>query len=109
MPTRDIPPVAPGDYLREYLDELGLTPYALARAIHVDPRRINLILHGKRALTADTSLRLGRFFGQHGSFWLKIQMEYDVETAEQQHGEQLWREVKPWQGVLSQGLGAVQE
>jgi len=98
MTQREIPPVSPGEYLREYLDELAITPYALARAIHVDPRRINLILQGKRAITADTSLRLGRFLGQHGSFWLKTQMEYDFETAEEKIGDQLWRDVKPWHG-----------
>lgn len=103
MHTRDIPPIHPGEFLQEYLTELNITPYALAKAIKVDPRRIQLIIHGKRSITADTSLRLGRFFGQHGAFWLKAQMDYDVDTTADFLGEQLERDVMPW---VSRAQGA---
>lgn len=96
MPMRDIPPIHPGEQLQDFLAELDLSQYALAKALHVDVRRINLILHGKRAITADTSMRLGRFFGQDDGFWLRLQEQYDLETARISIGEQIAREVMPY-------------
>lgn len=74
--------ITPGEILlEEYLIPLGLTQNALARALDVPPRRVNEIVLGKRAITLDTSLRLGRYFGQSPRFWLNIQMECDFRRA----------------------------
>ncbi|MGH3930229.1 MAG: HigA family addiction module antitoxin [Pseudonocardiaceae bacterium] len=73
-------PVHPGEVLQlEYLDPLGLTQHRLAVAINVPPRRINEIVHGKRGITADTALRLARFFGTTERFWLNLQGRHDLE------------------------------
>jgi addiction module HigA family antidote len=74
MPTRKIPPIHPGEILlEEYLKPLGLSQYRLAKDISVPARRVNEIVHGKRAITADTALRLARFFGTSDRFWLNLQ------------------------------------
>jgi len=87
--------VTPGEILLEdYMNPMALTQNALARALGVPPRRINEIVHGKRAITLDTSLRLGRFFGQSPRFWLNVQMECDLKNA-QPLIEQIAREVRP--------------
>ncbi len=64
-------PIHPGEHLAEFLEEYGISQYRLAREIHVSARRINEIVHGKRAITADTALRLGRFFSMEPGFWMK--------------------------------------
>lgn len=77
-------PVHPGEILLEdFLEPMGISQYRLARSLSVPPRRINEIVHGKRAITADTALRLGRFFGMSAQFWLNLQSRYDlrVQTA----------------------------
>ena len=73
MPKKKFPPVHPGEFLREeFLKPLGLSQYRVAREISVPPRRINEIVHGKRAITADTALRLGRFFDTTARFWINL-------------------------------------
>ena len=80
------PPVSPGEMLmEEFLKPLSLSQYALARAVHVPPRRINEIVHGKRAVTADTDLRLCRFFGLSEGWWLRLQADYDIALARKSH------------------------
>jgi antitoxin HigA-1 len=75
-----VPPVHPGEVLaEEYLEPLGVTQHRLAVAIGVPPRRINEIVHGKRGISADTALRLARFFGTSERFWLNLQSRYDLE------------------------------
>lgn len=75
-------PVRPGDILREeYMEPLGLSQNGLARAIGVPPRRINEIVHGKRAITADTALRLAAYLGPDPQFWLSLQAHYDLSVA----------------------------
>jgi antitoxin HigA-1 len=75
-----MPPVHPGEILaEEYLAPLGVTQHRLAVEIAVPPRRINEIVHGKRGITADTALRLARFFGTSERFWLNLQSRYDLE------------------------------
>ena len=94
MPTKRLPPVHPGEILLEdFLVPLGLTQYALARGVSVPPRRINEIVHGKRAITADTALRLGRFFGTSERFWLNLQTIYDLEVERDRLRTRLSREV----------------
>lgn len=75
-----MPPIHPGEILQEeYLDPLGVSQYRLARAIDVPPRRINEIVHGKRGISADTALRLARYFATSERFWLNLQNRYDIE------------------------------
>jgi len=89
-----LPPVHPGEILSaEFLDPLELSQYKLAQTIHVPPRRINEIVMGKRAITADTALRLGRFFGTTAQFWMNLQSRYELEIAEDRLGEKLLREI----------------
>jgi addiction module HigA family antidote len=77
-----VTPIHPGEILlEEFLKPLGISQYRLAKDISVPPRRINEIVHGKRAITADTALRLSRFFGMSERFWLNLQVRYDLEVA----------------------------
>jgi addiction module HigA family antidote len=87
--TRDISPVHPGEHLAEYLDELGVSQYRLSKELHVPQIRISQIVRGKRAITADTALRLGRFFGTSAQYWLNLQSQYELETAAQALGREL--------------------
>ncbi len=88
--TREIAPVSPGEMLlEEYLLPLGLSQYALAKAIGVPPRRINEIVHGTRAVTADTDLRLCRYFGLSDGWWLRLQAKYDTERTRESMSEVL--------------------
>jgi antitoxin HigA-1 len=76
-----IAPIHPGEILaEEYLAPLDITQHALAVAIHVPPRRINEIVHGRRRISADTALRLGRYFGTSERFWMNLQSHYDLEV-----------------------------
>ena len=81
-------PFHPGEILlTEFLEPLGISQYRLAKDIGVSPRRINEIVHGRRAITADTALRLGRFLNMEAQFWLYLQSHYDMEVALALEGE----------------------
>ena len=83
-------PIHPGEILNEeFLRPLNLSQYRLAKAIGVDPRRIHAIVHGQRAITAETALLLARFFGNSAAFWMGLQTQYDLETAEDRLGHRL--------------------
>lgn len=78
-----LPLTTPGEVLNEeFLIPLGVTQYRLAKGIGISSRRINEIVHGKRAVTPDTALRLGKYFGVSAQFWLNLQARYDLQTAE---------------------------
>jgi addiction module HigA family antidote len=95
MSVREIPPIHPGEILlEEYLKPMNITQYRLAKDIHVDPRRINEIIHGQRSITADTALRLARYFGTSERFWLNLQSRYDLELQKMELGDRLEKEVK---------------
>ena len=97
MTVREIPPIHPGEILlEEYLKPMGISQYRLAKDINVDPRRINEIIHGQRSITADTALRLARYFGTSERFWLNLQSRYDLELQKMELGDQLEKEVKPF-------------
>ena len=83
--------IHPGETLREDLDALGMSASELARRIDVPVNRITEILNGRRAITGDTALRLGRFFGTSGEFWLNLQKLYELRRAEQKHGAEIAR------------------
>jgi len=94
MARKRLPPIHPGEVLREeFLLPLGLTQYRLAKGLKVPPRRINEIVHGTRAVSADTALRLARFFGTSDRFWLNLQAAYDLDVERDRLGDRLRREV----------------
>jgi addiction module HigA family antidote len=97
MIKRDLPPVHPGEILLEdFLKPMAITRYRLAKSIGVPQRRIDEICSGKRAITADTALRLARFFGTDAQSWMNLQAQYDLESAEIELAERIEREVTPF-------------
>jgi len=94
MNNKQLPPIHPGQILmEEFLEPMWISQYRLAKDISVPPRRINEIVHGKRSITADTALRLGRFFAMSPQFWLNLQTRYDLEVAEDSLQKRLDEEV----------------
>jgi len=94
--AKRFPPVHPGEILlEEFLRPMGVSQYRLAKDISVPPRRINEIVHGKRSVTADTALRLSRYFGLSDRFWLNLQTHYDLEVEKDRLAGRLDTEVKP--------------
>jgi antitoxin HigA-1 len=95
-----LPPIHPGEILtEEFLTPLGISQYRLAKDISVPPRRINEIVKGQRAITADTALRLARFFGTSERFWLNLQTRYDLEIEKDRLGNRLDEEVRALAGA----------
>jgi addiction module HigA family antidote len=95
MNEEKMPPIHPGEVLKEdFMDPMGISQYRLAKDIGVDPRRINEIIQGKRAITADTALRLGRHFEIEPEFWMNLQSHYDLEIESDRLAERLAQEVK---------------
>ena len=90
-----IAPVHPGAYLKELLDELSISQYRLAKDLGIPAMRINFIVNGKRPVTAELALRLGRYFGQSPRYWLNLQSRYDLDVAEEALSKQVSREVRP--------------
>ena len=94
MKNRQLPPIHPGEILmEEFLEPMRISQYRLAKDISVPPRRINEIVHGKRSITADTALRLGKFFGISAQFWLNLQTRFDLEITEDLLSDRLDKEV----------------
>ena len=97
--SKKLNPIHPGEQLREeFMIPLGLSSNALARALNVTPARINEIARGRRGISADTALRLARFFDTSHQFWLNLQSNYDVQCAEDIAGN-LIADIKPWAGT----------
>ena len=95
---RQLAPVHPGEVLlHEFIEPLGLTRYKIAKAIKVPQRRIDEICAGKRALTADTALRLARLFGMDAQTWVNLQAQYDLEKAERELRPRIEQEVEPFE------------
>ncbi len=90
-----LPPIHPGEVLLEdFIKPLGLSQYRVARDIGVPPLRISQIVNGKRSITADTAMRLARYFGTSADVWLRLQARYDLEVAELENGERIKQEVQ---------------
>ena len=90
-----IAPVHPGAYLKEVLDDLGISQYRLAKDLGVPAMRINHVVNGRRPMTAELALRLGRYFEQNPRYWLNLQARYDMDVAEDALSEEISREVHP--------------
>ena len=103
MNKKRISPVHPGMYLKELLDELKLSQYRLARELGVPAMRINLVVNGKRPITAELALRLRRYFGQTPRYWINLQSRYDMDVAEDALAEKVAREVRPMTAAVSLG------
>ena len=100
MSGRNFPPVHPGEILlEEFLKPMGISQYRLAERIHVPARRINEIVLEKRGITADTALRLSRFFGNSAQFWMNLQTRYELESARESSASSIDREVRPHAAV----------
>jgi antitoxin HigA-1 len=92
---KNVSPIHPGEILLEdFMKPLGLTQYRLARDLRVTPIRISQIVNGNRSISIDTALRLARYFGTSAAVWLRLQVHYDLEVAEQELGKRINREVK---------------
>jgi addiction module HigA family antidote len=97
---KKLPPVHPGEILKEeFLEPMKMSQNHLARQLGVSPRRINEIVLGKRSITADTALRLGKFFNMSPQFWLGLQMDYELDVESDRLGERLESEVGRYQKV----------
>ncbi len=95
MRTKKMPPIHPGEILlEEFLEPMGISQYKLAKDISVPPRRINEIVQGKRSISADTALRLSRYFGLSERFWLNLQARYDLEVEKDKLELRLTKEVR---------------
>lgn len=94
--AKRLPPVHPGEILlEEFLGPMRISQYRLAKDINVPPRRINEIVHGARAVSADTALRLARYFGTSERFWLNLQAQYDLDVEYDRVGDRIEKEIEP--------------
>lgn len=93
--TKRLPLLQPGEYLRSVLEDAGMSANAVALALRVPANRLTEILNGKRAITADTAMRLGRYFGTSAQMWMNLQAKYDLEAAEETLAERIEMEVQP--------------
>ena len=101
MREKKIPPIHPGEILlEEFLQPMNISQYKLAKDINVPARRINEIVQGKRALTANTALRLGHYFGMSPQFWINLQAHYDLEVESDKIAGELRREVRVYEGAV---------
>lgn len=95
MSDKKLPPIHPGEILlEEFLKPMDISQYRLAKAMSVPARRINEIVHGKRSITADTALRLSKYFGMSDRFWMNLQTRYDLELEKDRLGTRLDKEVE---------------
>ena len=93
--AKKLAPIHPGEILlEEFLEPMGITQYRLAKDVTVPPRRINEIVHGKRRISADTALRLSKYFGTTERFWLNLQTRYDLEVEKDRLGNRLDSEIR---------------
>ena len=95
MSVKKLAPIHPGELLREELSEIGVSLNELSRALRVPMNRISAIANGKRGITADTAMRLARYFGTSAQMWMNLQLAYDLEVAERELSARIAREVLP--------------
>jgi addiction module HigA family antidote len=95
MAKRKLPAIHPGEHLRDELDELGLSARAFARLLDIPVNRVTQILNGQRGISADTALRLARYFGTSAEFWMSLQQTYELRRAEHEAGTEIALRVRP--------------
>ena len=96
MTKRNLVSIHPGEILlEEFMKPMNISQYKLAKQLHVSPIRISEIIRGKRSITADTAIRLGRYFKMEARFWMNLQASYDLEKAMSAHRDEIYHEVKP--------------
>ncbi len=96
MSKRKLMPIHPGEILlEEFMKPMNISSYRLAKSLHVGAIRISEIIHGKRAITADTAIRLGRYFKMEAKFWMNLQVSYDLEKTMEKSRDAIYQEVKP--------------
>ena len=93
--VKKLPPIHPGEILKDELDELGLSANAMALALRIPANRLTEIINGKRGISADTAMRLARYFGTSAQMWMNLQSHYELEVAETDLAERIAREVQP--------------
>ena len=94
MPKR-LPPIHPGEHVKEFMEDLGLNRNQLAKALRVPPNRISAILNGQRGITGETALRLARYFGTSSEMWINLQAHYDLEVARDAYEAKILKEIQP--------------
>ena len=103
--SEKVEPLHPGEILLEgFLQPMNISQNKLALAMRVSARRINEIVHGRRRITADTALRVARFFGTSAQFWLGLQLDYDLDVAQDEVGAQIEQDVRVYDAALSNGV-----
>ena len=100
MPKR-VPPIHPGEHVKEFMEEFDLTMNQLAKALHVPPNRITAIVKGTRGITAETAMRLARYFGTSVQMWMNLQARYEMEVARDTFEATVRKEVKPRESVAA--------
>lgn len=95
MAKRKLPAIHPGEHLRDELEELGLSARAFSKALDIPVHRVTQIVNGQRGVTADTALRLARYFGTSAEFWMNLQQIYELRLAEQEAGREIAAKVRP--------------
>lgn len=103
---RSIYPIHPGQVLADELAEIGMTPAELARKLHVPSNRLYQIIAGRRAMTADTALRLEQWLGVDAAFWMNLQKGYELDLASEQIGEEIERTVPRWHPAIANQVHA---
>ena len=96
MPKR-LPPIHPGEHVKEFMDDFGLTMNQLAKALHVPPNRITAIVKGTRGISGETALRLARYFGTSSEMWMNLQKRYELEVAQDEFERRIEKEIRPRQ------------
>ena len=99
--AKRLPPIHPGEHLKKFIDDFGLTMSRLAKALHVSPNRVTAIVHGTRGITGETALRLSHYFGTSPEFWLNLQKHYELQIAQDEFEARIRKEVKPHESVAA--------
>ncbi len=96
-------PIHPGEHLADELEEIGINGHELAKRLNVPPNRVSQILNGKRSITADTAMRLGKFFGTGAVVWLNLQQKYDLQIAKEKSGQNM-KGIKPFRKPIRRAV-----
>jgi addiction module HigA family antidote len=93
--AKKLPPIHPGTHVKEFMEDYNLTMHQLSKALHVPPNRVTAIVNGTRGITAETAMRLARYFGTSTQFWMNLQKHYELQVAEDEFEARIRKEIKP--------------